>query len=76
MLLTIISFLLFCPIVTFLNNNRLLIGYSKMQFSLFLGSPLFWLVLFVSVFITVLPRYLDRVHDSMFRHPEFTMIKE
>ena len=75
-ILSVIGLALFMPIMTFLNNRRQLISYSNMQFSLFLGSPLFWFTLFPSLFITVLPRWLERVHEHLFRHPEFTLIKE
>ena len=50
-------------------------AYGMNQFSEVMSTPLFWLTLIMQLTVTVAPRYLDKVHEAVFRHPEFTMVK-
>ena len=64
--------------VTAYFNNDLVptSDYYQTQFTIVMASPLFWLTSIPIVWVTVLPRYLDTLHEALVRHPEFTKIKE
>lgn len=63
------------PLVIILNDISDWSEFYMNQWTVMVASPLFVLVLFLNVFIIMLPRLIELVVERVIRHPEFTKIK-